>query len=182
MMKARHALCGLIDTVHKSRFIHTLVAAPVVRVPRGLHAVAAAVARGAKLLLGDVGLPRPLPARLQQRARVVCARGRTVAHILHGHRRLAHGATLAALQPAVDDSFVARVSDLAAAFPCLRPFDTHSGVCPAGARARPVADLSPALRTVCAPYCPDLPVSAAARLDALEGAVRRLPAQPMSQQ
>lgn len=73
-VRSRRALCGLFDTVHKSRFTYTLVAAPVRGArPLGLHPLAAAVARGAKLLLGDLGLRAPwLPTCSS--ARALCAR------------------------------------------------------------------------------------------------------------
>lgn len=165
-VRSRHALCALVNGVHKARFQHTLLCTPLVRVPWGLHAFSAPAARSARLLLGELGLPRPLASYLQQRTRVVCARGRTIAQLLHGHIRLAQSASLSELLSAVDDGLVVRLEDLAALHPALRPLACHSGVCPVGAPGRAVALLCAQLRGLCAPYAAALPAPATARLDA----------------
>lgn len=160
---SRFTLCSLVNAVHVARFHYSLLSPLVVRVPYGLHPLAADVTAVCKHMLQCLPLPRCFVSWLQSHLRVVCTRGRSIAQVLHTHRALALSVTRAQLVAAVDDGVVLRCSDYAH-HPVLRLLDCHSGLCPMPSASFDVSALMLQLQRMFRAYQPCPAGEVAARM------------------
>lgn len=166
-IRSRHELCRMVNAAFVARCGHSLLRQPVVRVPWGLHQMRGGVSAAARQLLQTLPLPRCVTAWLQSRVRVVCARGRSVAALLHNHRAVAAAATRAELENACSDGFFLRCSAPALP-PALHLLDVHSGLCPVSRFSFASALVCDELRALVASFCPALPPAATAVLARFE--------------